>query len=135
VCSHKREAEPIAARINGGGPGRGRTHHWVAASRAYNVVESVPTGDLMIAQQPSSARQLSSGFVAGVALTALTAAAAPALAQSPTPPPQMSQMLEWCRQTMGSIDVQTMTEACRQMMGQAAGMMQWMMSGMCVMGR
>jgi hypothetical protein len=46
----------------------------------------------------------------------------------------MFQMLEWCQEMMGSVDMQSMVEACRQMMGQAGGMMRGMMSGLC-MGR
>jgi hypothetical protein len=88
----------------------------------------------MISLQANPARHISLAFVAGVAVTAVTAAVVPAFAQTPTPAPDMSQMLEWCRQMMGSVDMQSMIEACRQMMGQAGGMMQGMMS-MCMMGR
>ena len=66
-------------------------------------------------------RQIALGFAAGVAVTALMLLVGAALAQTATPTPAviLDQMLAWCR----------------QMMGQAAGMVQGMMSGICMMGR
>ncbi len=67
-------------------------------------------------------RQLAIGFLAGALLMALVTLVGTALAQTPTPSP------------MPALDVQQMSEWCRQMMVQAGSMMQGMMSGMC-MGR
>ena len=73
---------------------------------------------LTLTQLPT--RQVIVGFAAGVLVLALLVLTSSALAQTPTPAPAaaMQQMIEWCR----------------QMMSQAGGIMQGMMSGMC-MGR
>ncbi len=82
-----------------------------------------------------SVRHVAFGFGAGALFMGLVTVVGTALAQAPFfLAPDMLQMLEWCRQMMGSIDIQAMLETCRGMMGQAGSMMQGMMSGMC-MGR
>jgi hypothetical protein len=82
------------------------------------------------------ARQAVIGFAAGALFMALVSLVGTAIAQTPTPTaPDLLPMLEWCRQMMGSVDIQGMLEACRGMMGQAGAMMQGMVSGMCMMGR
>ena len=77
----------------------------------------------MTALTHGAPRQLAIGFVAGALVMGLVTLVGTVLAQTPTPTP------------MPAIDVQQMIEWCRQMMTQAGGMMQGMMSGMCMMGR
>ena len=77
----------------------------------------------MIARTQSPAREVALGFAAGALLMALLTLAGSALAQTPIPTP------------MPAINIQQMLEWCRQMMSQAGGMMQGIMSGMCMMGR
>lgn len=93
----------------------------------------------MIEVRRQSPHQLAFGFAAGAALAAVLMVVGSALAQSPTPAPapilDPSQMLEWCRQMMASINPQAMIEACRAMMGSTMSAMQGMMGGMCMMGR
>ena len=73
----------------------------------------------MIARTPFPLRQVAFGFAGGALAMGLVSLVGTAIAQ--TPPPAV-------------IDMQQMLELCRQMMSQAGGMMQGMMSGMC-MGR
>ena len=86
----------------------------------------------MIALTQFPAREVAFGFATGVLFMALLTLTSSALAQ--TPAPDMHETVEWCRQMLGSIDLQSMLEVCRGMMVRAGGMMQGMMSGMC-MGR
>jgi hypothetical protein len=71
-------------------------------------------------------RPIMLSFAAGVLLTALATLVVPALAQAQVPSASPTPI--------AASDVQQMTEWCRQMMAQAGGMMQGMMSGLC-MGR
>ena len=91
----------------------------------------------MIEVRPRSANQLALGFGLGAIVTAMLMSVATALAQTPAPvpAPDASQMLEWCRQMMASVNPQAMIEACRATMGGMMSSMQGMMGGMCMMGR
>ena len=83
-------------------------------------------------------QHLAIGFAIGAVVTAGLMLVGTALAQTPTPAPapDASQMLEWCRQMMASVNPQAMIDACRAMMGGMMSSMQGMMSGMCpMMGR
>ena len=86
-----------------------------------------------------SPHQLALGFAAGAAVVTMLILVNSALAQgatpTPAPTPDATQMFEWCRQMMASVDPQAMIDACRAMMGGMMGSMQGMMSGMCMMGR